>query len=279
MQIQGERALRGCAVDLGRGRWHLWGDGRYCILWRTQPCATEQDWEWSLWFLPFWKVCIGAKPWDVGRSTVYHQGSWVDVSLPFGFQRSLGAAWLGEVISSPALPGGGQCLAGIKALWDCVSFVTTDRIILVTRRPRKSRRIPPGAGQPWSCSREVIFAFSNVCYLERIPQGVVWLGCEAEPFIPSDPGKTGSLDYKPNVIPLGRMGSSLPRKEQQLRIIEKWNTVFFFLGHFFFFFFREERTIIYTRTLLCVWRCALETLGGNRCLTQIKRENEARNNF
>lgn len=55
----------------------------------------------------------------------------------------------------PCLLGGGHSLTCINTLWECVSFITTDQIILVTRHPRKSRSIPPGAVQAWSCSCDV----------------------------------------------------------------------------------------------------------------------------
>lgn len=54
----------------------------------------------------------------------------------------------------PCLLGGGHYLTCINALWECVSFVTLDPIILVTRHPRKSRSIPPGDVRPWNCSCE-----------------------------------------------------------------------------------------------------------------------------
>lgn len=54
-----------------------------------------------------------------------------------------------------------------------------------------------------------IFACSNVCYLERIIQGIIWLRCEADLFhVFSEPCENiRALDYKPNLIPLGRVDS------------------------------------------------------------------------
>lgn len=88
----------------------------------------------------------------------------------------------------PCLLGGGHSLTCINTLWECVSFITKDQIVLVTRHPSKSRSIPPGAVQAGAVHVTFLFAFS-VCSRERIIQGIVWLRCEADPFIPSHPVK------------------------------------------------------------------------------------------
>lgn len=75
-----------------------------------------------------------------------------------------------------------------------------------------------------------IFACFNVCYLERIIQGIIWLRCEADLFHVFSPCENiRALDYKPNLIPSGKVDSQ--EKIGKSRITETWDTMCFSL-HF-----------------------------------------------
>lgn len=134
---------RGLSGGLGERELKTLGVKGGVILHEECNLVTEQDRERRLWFLPFWKFCKGLYPEDVGRLTACCQGSWVYVSfLPFGFQRYFWAAQLGEVIRS--LPAGGDhYFTCVNSAWECVSFLTMDHILSVTRHPGKSGSFPP----------------------------------------------------------------------------------------------------------------------------------------
>lgn len=90
-----------------------------------------------------------------------------------------------------------------------------------------------------------IFACSNVCYLERIIQGIIWLRCEADLFHVFSPCENiRALDYKPNLIPSGRVDS-----QEKIGKVKDYLK----LGYNVFFstLFREEGPMIYAGVLLC----------------------------
>lgn len=119
----------------GEGAENFWGEGRCYTTWGTS-LVREQDWVKPL-ILPFWKFCKGLYPEDVGRLTTCCQGSWVYVNiLPFISKIILGSPTRRLSGSLPAV--GDHYFTCANSAWECVSFLTTDHILSVTRHPGKS---------------------------------------------------------------------------------------------------------------------------------------------